>query len=391
MQRMKSLSQRLWLAGVVLLTSACSDATTASEKCADDELDCDAESIDGADDDEADDSEDEGKKDAGKVDAGTRRDAGANNMPIDSGSQRRDSSSRDGGGPASGDSGTERKSDAGVVTANSGGGTTTPDQTLPPVTDYAENGPFKTTTQANTGPGNSYTIFRPEPLGENGFLHSPIIFGPGIITEACWYTAFLTHLASHGFVTISVNSLGGGPGDPGNLEAMKTGLDWLIAQNSESGVFQGKLAVDRAIAMGYSIGATASTQLSSHEAIMTTVSIHGHNAMGDPHGPVLLLTGTDDVIDANRTTLTTLEEAPAILMALPIGHLDVLAELSMDIFCGGQLSASARYIAPITAWLRYWVNGDQEAKRFFWGADCEMCSDPWIAPETNAKWDDQML
>jgi hypothetical protein len=249
-------------------------------------------------------------------------------------------------------------------------------QTLPPITDYTQKGPFMTTMTSNTGPNNSYTIFRPEPLGTNGFLHSPIIFGPGILTGPSLYTTLLTQLASHGFVTICVNSLSGGPNDPGNLDAMKMGLEWLIAQNGPAGVFQGKLAVDRAVTMGYSIGATASTQLSSHPAIVTTVSIHGHNTMGDPHGPIWLMTGTSDVIDDNRTTLTTLGEAPAIMTALPIGHLDVPTEIST----GG------RYIAPITAWLRYWVNGDQGARSFFFGADCKVCSSPWITPETNDKW-----
>jgi hypothetical protein len=93
------------------------------------------------------------------------------------------------------------------------------------------------------------------------------------------------------------------------------------------------------------------------------------------------MTGTDDVIDDNRKTLTTLEEAPAILTALPIGHLDV----------PGELSASGRYIAPITAWLRYWVNGDDTAKTYFWGDGCKICVSPWINPETNEKWKAQKL
>jgi hypothetical protein len=272
--------------------------------------------------------------------------------------------------------------DAGVTSADAGVGSM-----LPAVTDYAKPGPFKTTTQANVGPSSGYTIFRPDPLGANGFVHSPIIFGPGILTDAGFYGALLTHLASHGFVTISVNSMSGGPGDAGNLSAMRSGLDWLLMQNTQAGIYQGKLAVDRAITMGYSIGATASVELSSHKAIMTTVVIHGHNTKGDPHGPVLMITGTNDVIDDMRKTLATLEEAPAVLVALPIGHLDVLDELAMLT----TISAKARYIAPITAWLRYWVNGDQAAKSFFAGDDCAMCKTPWIKPEPNAKWKALML
>jgi hypothetical protein len=275
--------------------------------------------------------------------------------------------------------GTGGAPDAGMPDAGMGSDSSA--QLLPAVTDYTKDGPFKTKTEANVGPSNNYTVFRPDPLGENGFLHSPVIFGPGILTTASNYRTLLLHLASHGFAIICVNSMSGGPNDPGNLAAMKDGLDWLIAQNDMAGPYQGKLAVDRAVTMGYSIGATASTQLSSHEAIMTTISIHGHNTMGDPHGPILLLTGTNDVIDDNRTTLKTLDEAPAMLAALPIGHLDVLTEIS----------ATGRYIAPITAWLRYWVNGDQDAKHFFWGDGCDMCKSPWITPETNDEWKAQKL
>lgn len=266
--------------------------------------------------------------------------------------------------------------------AGGSGAAGSPSQALPAVTDYTKDGPFKTMVEPNVGPMSNYTMYRPDPLGANGFLHSPIVFGPGIATSCApggllnVYTTLLTHLASHGYVTICVNSLGGGPNDPANLQAMQMGLEWLIAQNDQPGTYQGKLAVDRAIAMGYSIGATASTQLSSHKAIMTTVSIHGHNTMGDPHGPIWLMTGTMDVIDDNRTTLGTLGEAPAILTALPIGHLDVPTEIST----GG------RYIAPITAWLRYFVNGDEGAKHFLLGADCDVCKSPWITPESNDKW-----
>ena len=199
---------------------------------------------------------------------------------------------------------------------------------------------------------------------------------PGIITTPSNYRALLTHLASHGFVTLCANSLTGGPNAPGNLTAMREGLDWLLAQNDAAGPFRGKLDVKRAVTMGYSIGATASVQLSEHAAIATSVVIHGHRTMGNPHGPVLMITGTMDVIDDMRATLATLDEAPAVLVALPIGHLAVL----------GELSATGRYPAPITAWLRYWVHGDAAAKRYFAGADCAMCEAPWIPPEPNDAW-----
>ena len=279
-------------------------------------------------------------------------------------------------------------SSAGAPAAGSGGmPSSNPSQMLPAASDYSKAGPFRTMTQASQGPGNNYTIYRPEPLGMNGFVHSPLIFGPGIATSCApggglnVYTSLLNHLASHGFVTICVNSLTGGPSAPANTKAMQEGLEWLIAQNSQAGIFQNKLAVDRAIAMGYSIGAGGSIQLSSHKAIMTSVIIHDHSTQGDPHGPVLVITGTEDVIAQVRMSHASMSEAPALLVALPIGHLDV----------PGEIGASGRYVAPITAWLRYWVNGDQDAKRYFWGDNCEMCKSPWIKPEPNEKWTAQML
>lgn len=261
-------------------------------------------------------------------------------------------------------------------------------QTLPPITDYTKAGPFKTKKELRMGPGSSYTIFRPDPLGENGFLHSPIIFGPGIITDgANNYDAFLSHLATHGYVVMSVNTLGGPPGAADNDTAMKEGLDWLIQQNSQAGVYQGKLAADRAISMGYSIGATSAVLISSHPAIVTSVAIHGHMQMtrAKPHGPVLLFTGNGETeIPAGpQATIEAITTVPVIL-GLYDGqaHVTVIAD---------QLAPGKPEFTVTTAWLRYWVNGDDAAKRYFWGDNCEICSDAKWMVTTNAAWDAQKL
>lgn len=279
-----------------------------------------------------------------------------------------------------------------LAAAGTGGASGTPGmsdgaQMLPPVTDYSAAGPFETTMKGNTGPGSGYTIFRPATLGKDGFLHSPIIFGPGVATSgATSYVTFLTHLASHGFVVISVNTFGfSGPGDPAHIAAMREGLDWLIEQNGQAGDYQGKLAVKRAVAMGYSLGATAAALLADHEAIMTTVAIHGHMQMtrAQPHGPMLLLTGTEDVIAQVRATVAAVSSAPIIMGAIDgQDHLSVIPS---------QLGKGAPEFTAATAWLRYWVNGDQNAKNYFSGDPCTMCSDPWIPAESNAAWEALML
>jgi len=35
----------------------------------------------------------------------------------------------------------------------------------------------------------------------------------------------------------------------------------------------------------------------------------------------------------------------------------------------------------IIAWMRYWINGDTGAKKYFWGNDCILCTAPWMDPQ----------
>ena len=260
-----------------------------------------------------------------------------------------------------------------------------PNQGLPPVANYGEAGPFETTSERNTGPGNAYTVFRPDPLGTDGFVHSVITFGPGIATSGeTSYTVLLTHLASHGYIVISANSFGfSGPGSPAHVDAMREGLEWVIAQGAEAGSpYEGMVAENRHVGMGYSLGATASALLAEHEAVMTTVAIHGHIQMegGKPHGPILYLTGNGPsaVGDQVMRVVAGLDTAPG-LMALyeGQGHLTVIPD---------QLAAGKPELVAMTAWLRYWVNGDQDAKSHFSGDGCGMCNSDWTL-QSNAMWD----
>src|SRR5690606_11801213 len=117
---------------------------------------------------------------------------------------------------------------------------------LPPTNDYAGFGPFATITEPNTGPDGTYTIVRPENLGQGGLVHALIAFGPGIGGPMDSMANLLQRIASHGFVIIG-RQLDGGPRNPENNRRMIAGLDWLIAQNSVAGsVFQNRLDVDNA-------------------------------------------------------------------------------------------------------------------------------------------------
>jgi hypothetical protein len=248
---------------------------------------------------------------------------------------------------------------------------------LAPVTDYSAPGPFKAVDQSKTGPDGTYTVFRPETLGENGLLHAPITFGPGTGMEVSAMAAFLRRFASHGFVVIA-RQLDGGPNSEQTRMRMTAGLDWIIAQNSMAGsVFQGKLAVNKAIAMGYSVGGTGAVEIGGHAAIATVVSIHGHGAEGQLRGPLLLIGGSQDTMGNGMSWL-----APTY------------ADSQVQTFFGTVVGANHGYIQgtvngvpggvetpAIVAWLRYWIYNDQGGKRYFYGDDCVMCSSPWTNPQ----------
>ena len=260
-----------------------------------------------------------------------------------------------------------------VAASGSGGGGGSP---LAPVTNYKDPGPLKTATKAGTGPDGSYTVIYPDPLGANGFLHAPITFGPGTGMEVSQLSGLLQRFASHGFVVIA-RRLDGGPGDAATRMRMTGGLDWIIAQNSTAGsIFEGKLDVTHAVAMGYSVGGTGAVEIGGHEAIATVVAIHGHQAEGDLHAPLLLVGGTED-LNGNASWLAPTYEASEVqtFFSLVVGANHGYIQGTVDGVPGGVETPA------IVAWLRYWIYNDQAAKSYFYGDDCVMCKSPWSNPQ----------
>jgi dienelactone hydrolase len=292
------------------------------------------------------------------------------------------------GGVAGGAGGTAGNATGGTTSADGGTGTGGQDagsgdaggasgsacaSPLPPITDYTVlAGPFATTTENNTGPDGKCVIYRPKTLGENGFLHAPIVFGPGIGMQASQLSGMLLSFASHGYVVIGTGVLNGGPNDPANKAAMQNALDWMLQQNDKAGTYQGKLATKCAISMGYSVGGTAAVELGGHAAVATTVSIHGHIASSAMHGPLLQTSGDKDTVGRpmQQQTFDKSQVATAFGTVSGADH-------------GYIQSANGGVERPaIIAWMRYWINGDTGARSYFWGANCVLCKSPWMDYKT---------
>jgi hypothetical protein len=223
----------------------------------------------------------------------------------------------------------------------------------------------------NVGPGGNYTVFRPEPLGEGGFLHAPIVFGPGIGQSVTVHTTMLTNFASHGFIVVGTPVLDGGPGDAGNRMSMQEGLDWIMEQGSSPGIYEGKIYAGHAISMGFSVGGTSAVEIGGDPEVITVVSIHGHRATADLHGTMLQTTGTQDTVGMPLQQQTyDMSEVPTFLATLT-GAPHQYIESN-----GGGEERPA-----IVAWMRYWVYGDTGAEHYFFGDDCVLCQAPWEDPQ----------
>jgi len=262
---------------------------------------------------------------------------------------------------------------------------------LPAVTDYAAKGPFADAKAfANVGPGNNYTLFRPDSsLGKDGFKHPIAVWGNGIATTPDHYTQTLTLLASHGFVVIACNDT------MAERACLNTGIEWLVAQDGAAGALQGKLDTSNEATLGYSWGGGAAIDTANRPNVKTTVSLHGmpprlSSAFADMHSPLLLYTSTGDgfvtaqgYVTPNyekskvKTFYATLEDANA-------GHLYVVDKGATACAVSAALGSCEGAIAeraPTVAWLRMWMCGDENAKKFFYGDDCTLCQKPWTKPQ----------
>jgi hypothetical protein len=273
-----------------------------------------------------------------------------------------------GAGSSSGGAPTQDAGDQGGDSAITASGGNACGQTLPPISDYSQNGPYATMSMDGSGPDGKYTVFRPTTLGENGFKHPIAMWGNGIITTPQSYPGLLSAVASNGIVVIASDST------MVTAQNMTDGLDWMVQQNGQAGDYQGKLDTSCLISIGYSLGGGAAVNAGKHANVVVNVSFHG--LTGDSaslHGPLLLFTSTGDTfVSAAQFVDPTFNAStvPTFYATITGGsHLNPLGNAGDE-------------RAPAIAWLRLWVYGDQGARKYFYGSDCILCQSPWVNPRT---------
>ena len=247
-----------------------------------------------------------------------------------------------------------------------------------PAADPAVPGPFTTVTEENVGPAAgvgendepvAFTLFRPEVLGESGLCHPVVTWGNGTGSDPSLYGILLRHLASHGFVVIASNSPNVADGDP---PPMVAGVTWVIEQNADatSALYQ-HIDVTHVGATGHSQGGFATTVAGGDSQVTTIAPLCGASNQRNLHGPALLLCGGQDEVvpcDGIEGVFDATDEQPIMLANyLSADHANWVT------FFGDEISPME---AAVTAWMRVQLMDDTALRPWFYGAECQLCTDP---------------
>ncbi|MFC8129976.1 acetylxylan esterase [Streptomyces sp. NPDC057302] len=238
---------------------------------------------------------------------------------------------------------------------------------------WADDGPFAVTKERA---GLGHTILRPTELGSGGCTKHPvIIWGNGTFVTPVVYDGLLKHLASHGFIVVAANTTQSGTGT-----AMLGGLDVLKKADADpKSPYYGKVDLEKVGAAGHSQGGGGAINAGADPRVDVTVPIEPGplGRVGGLKGPLLILGGERDLVVVPELLVIPRFEAADQVPAV-YGELAGATHLTPAGDGGG-------FRGPITAWFRYFLMGDQEARGEYFGADCRACSSPvWSDFRRNA-------
>jgi hypothetical protein len=241
--------------------------------------------------------------------------------------------------------------------------------TFPSVTSFSAAGPFATTRQAG---GSTCTIFRPTTLGQGGVTHPVILWGNGTFSSPSNYAAFLTHLASHGFIVAAANT-----SNAGNGSQMLACLAFLTTQNStSSSVFFQRVDLDRVGASGHSQGGAGTIMAGRDARVKATAPMEPFitaipgggtfltSSIGQQRGPMFLLSGGNDTL-----AVPSRHQQPVFNGANVSVVWGTLAGASHSVPSGN----AGGMRGPVTAWFRARLMDDAAAARVF-PPTCTLCT-----------------
>ncbi|HEY8547022.1 MAG TPA: hypothetical protein VIL36_18310, partial [Acidimicrobiales bacterium] len=202
------------------------------------------------------------------------------------------------------------------------------------------------------------------------------LWGNGTFAWPAIYDGLLRHWASHGFIVTAANTSWAGSG-----REMLAGATWLAGENGRPGsVYHGKVDTSRIGATGHSQGGGGAIAAGADPRVDTTVPIQPgpQGIMAALHGPVLLLAGEDD--DIVQPWLLVL---PRYLVA---DHVPAVYAEARDANHFEPVIDGGVFRGITTAWFRYWLMDDPQARDELFGPTCGICQDrDWSDVRHNAK------
>ncbi|MGH3735954.1 MAG: hypothetical protein ACRDT6_10080 [Micromonosporaceae bacterium] len=242
-----------------------------------------------------------------------------------------------------------------------------------PSSHYEEPGPYAVTV---TRGGPDHTLYYPTNLGAQ---HPVLIWGNGTNASVADYDFALRHLATWGFVVAAANT-----GQSGSGQEMLAGARFLIAEDQRQGsVFHGRIDETRIGAAGHSQGGGGTIAAGADPIVDTTIPIQPgpQGSVPELKGPSLFVAGQYDWIVPSWYVRSRYSQA---------GHVPaIFAELrGSDHFFPGQ--TRYRLLGVVTAWFRFWLTRDEQARGIFFGptgTGCSLCNDSrnWSAVARNGK------
>ncbi|GAA2613345.1 acetylxylan esterase [Actinomadura fulvescens] len=219
------------------------------------------------------------------------------------------------------------------------------------------------------------TFYFPSDIGSSARRFPVVIWGNGTGAVPSNYHGLLRLWASHGFIVAAANTRYANSGNQ-----MRAGLDRLAALDRTDGSpFEGRVDLARVGAAGHSQGGAGAINASADQRVDTTVPIQpGPLASASSlHGPALYLAGEKDTIVAParvRTFYNASGHVPAIYTELA----------AATHFTPAGNGGGFRGIT--TAWWRFHLAGDEQARGVFFGDGCGICSgSPWLHAARNSK------
>ena len=241
--------------------------------------------------------------------------------------------------------------------------------------NWAAPGPFAVTVEAGD---SAHTIYRPTTLGQGGLRHPVIVWGNGTGATPQIYDGLLRHLASHGFVVAAANTANSGTG-----QEMLAGATFLTNENNRPGsVYYQKIDADRIGATGHSQGGGGAIAAGADPRIDATIPIEPgpQGNIATLHSPMFILAGQFDFIVWPWLLVSPRYQQATQIPAI-YGELGGASHFT-------PIGDGGGFRGMITAWFRFWLMDDAQARNTFFGAtaSCRICNDTaWSSVQRNTK------